>query len=240
MLVHRRFWLHDVPRLMLWCRLRGHKPVVDGYSPHVPGGDAMRWVACDLDRELWRRGHRFVRSAEDVRVFVRSKRAVQRVLASVTTVVEQFPGCSATLISGSAAGCGRSAGRNGNASRPDIRTCAGWASPMIKLGSGPGEWAAGSKGYWPIAGSAVLSRALRNAHWDNLEGSAPDLATAQNNGLTKRRMRARMSSGVKVELADFAAETGLAVTVCHFPEDPQVSSIAPATLIGDARVRPDR
>jgi RNA-directed DNA polymerase len=27
----------------------------------------------DLDRELWRRGHRFVRYADDVRVFVRSR-----------------------------------------------------------------------------------------------------------------------------------------------------------------------
>ncbi|MEU7916968.1 group II intron reverse transcriptase/maturase [Microbispora bryophytorum] len=43
----------------------------------------------DLDRELWKRGHRFVRFADDVRVFVRSRRAAQRVLDSVTTVVEQ-------------------------------------------------------------------------------------------------------------------------------------------------------
>jgi hypothetical protein len=43
----------------------------------------------DLDRELFKRGHRFVRYADDVRVFVRSKRAAQRVLDSVTAVVEQ-------------------------------------------------------------------------------------------------------------------------------------------------------
>ena len=42
----------------------------------------------DLDRELWRRGHRFVRYADDIRVFVRSKRAALRVLDSVTVVVE--------------------------------------------------------------------------------------------------------------------------------------------------------
>jgi hypothetical protein len=46
-LVHRGFWLDDVPRLMLWCRIRGHRPVVDGYGPHKPGGDASRWVTCD-------------------------------------------------------------------------------------------------------------------------------------------------------------------------------------------------
>jgi RNA-directed DNA polymerase len=42
----------------------------------------------DLDRELWSRGLRFVRYADDVRVFVRSKRAASRVLASVTKVIE--------------------------------------------------------------------------------------------------------------------------------------------------------
>ncbi|WP_440063814.1 hypothetical protein [Streptosporangium sp. OZ121] len=46
-LAHRSFWLGDAPRLMLWCRLRGHRPVVDGYDPHRPGGDAARWVCCD-------------------------------------------------------------------------------------------------------------------------------------------------------------------------------------------------
>ena len=43
----------------------------------------------DLDRELFERGHRFVRYADDVRVFVRSERAAQRVLDSVTAVVER-------------------------------------------------------------------------------------------------------------------------------------------------------
>ena len=37
----------------------------------------------DLDRELWKRGHRFVRYADDLRVFVRSERAAQRVFDSV-------------------------------------------------------------------------------------------------------------------------------------------------------------
>lgn len=43
----------------------------------------------DLDRELERRGHRFVRyAADDIRVFVRSERAVHRVLDGITDVVE--------------------------------------------------------------------------------------------------------------------------------------------------------
>ena len=39
----------------------------------------------DLDRELERRGHRFVRYADDCNIYVRSERAGQRVLEGVTT-----------------------------------------------------------------------------------------------------------------------------------------------------------
>jgi RNA-directed DNA polymerase len=43
----------------------------------------------DLDRELWARGHRFVRYADDLRVFVRSERAAQRVFDRVCDVFER-------------------------------------------------------------------------------------------------------------------------------------------------------
>lgn len=43
----------------------------------------------DLDRELERRGHRFVRYADDVMVYVQSERAGQRVIKSITEFVEQ-------------------------------------------------------------------------------------------------------------------------------------------------------
>jgi RNA-directed DNA polymerase len=43
----------------------------------------------DLDRELARRGHRFVRYADDIRIYVRSERAGQRVLESTARFVEQ-------------------------------------------------------------------------------------------------------------------------------------------------------
>jgi len=43
----------------------------------------------DLDRELERRGHRFVRYADDVNIYVRSRRAGERVLASVRTFLEK-------------------------------------------------------------------------------------------------------------------------------------------------------
>jgi group II intron reverse transcriptase/maturase len=42
----------------------------------------------DLDRELGSRGHRFVRYADDVMVYVESERAAQRVMASITQFVE--------------------------------------------------------------------------------------------------------------------------------------------------------
>jgi len=43
----------------------------------------------DLDRELRGRGHRFVRYADDLRVFVRTERAAQRVFESVCGVIER-------------------------------------------------------------------------------------------------------------------------------------------------------
>lgn len=43
----------------------------------------------DFDQEFWSRGHRFVRYADDIRVFVKSQRAAQRVLEQSTKVLEQ-------------------------------------------------------------------------------------------------------------------------------------------------------
>jgi len=43
----------------------------------------------DLDRELERRGHRFVRYADDLMVYVRSQRAGERVIESIGQYVEQ-------------------------------------------------------------------------------------------------------------------------------------------------------
>src|SRR5512140_3539247 len=41
-------------------------------------------VLDDLDKELSRRGHRFCRYADDCNIYVRSRRAGERVMASVT------------------------------------------------------------------------------------------------------------------------------------------------------------
>jgi RNA-directed DNA polymerase len=43
----------------------------------------------DLDWELEKRGHQFVRYADDGRIYVRSRRAGERVMASITQYVEQ-------------------------------------------------------------------------------------------------------------------------------------------------------
>ncbi|MFD5089343.1 hypothetical protein ACFWMR_01985 [Amycolatopsis thailandensis] len=44
-LVNRGLFLHQTPRLTPWCRLFGHRPVVDGYDSTY-GAKSARWVAC--------------------------------------------------------------------------------------------------------------------------------------------------------------------------------------------------
>lgn len=43
----------------------------------------------DFDQEFWGRGHRFVRYAYDIRLFLKSKRAAIRVLDQATRVLER-------------------------------------------------------------------------------------------------------------------------------------------------------
>lgn len=202
----------------------------------------------DLDRELFERGHRFVRYADDVRVFVRSKRAAHRVLDTVTTVIERrlklvvnrekskvVPASVMTVL-----GFGFYFAAGGKVEvRVDPKalerlkrrikemTSRRWSVAMeeriaqlsryttgwmgyFRLADTPGvfdevdkwlrrrmrqirwkewkrfaaryrnlralgiternarEWAGSSKGYWRIAGSAVLDRALPNAYWVDL------------------------------------------------------------------------
>jgi RNA-directed DNA polymerase len=51
-------------------------------------------VLDELDRELERRGHRFVRYADDCNIYVRSEKAGQRVMASLTRFIERRPQAS--------------------------------------------------------------------------------------------------------------------------------------------------
>ncbi len=67
--------------------------VVIGIDEGVPQGSPLspllsNVVLDELDRELDRRGHRFVRYADDANVYVRSERAGLRVMASLTRFIE--------------------------------------------------------------------------------------------------------------------------------------------------------
>ena len=58
----------------------------------MPQGGPLSPLVANLlldrfDKELERRGHRFVRYADDSNIYVKSVRAGQRVLASVTRVL---------------------------------------------------------------------------------------------------------------------------------------------------------
>lgn len=201
----------------------------------------------DFDQMMWSRGHRFVRYADDIRVFVRSKRAADRVLDQCTRILEgtlklrvnrekskTAPAGVATLL-----GYGFYFTRSGvklrvapkalNRAKARIKQLTSrkwsismeerigklnqyirgwmgyfrladtprkfaaldewfrrrmrqirwkeWKRPrtrvvnLRKLGIKPQqawEWGMSSKGYWRIAGSAILHRALPNEHWNTL------------------------------------------------------------------------
>ena len=84
-------------RLLRLIRAYLNAGVMDGGLFHrteegVPQGGPLspllsNLVLDELDRELERRGHRFVRYADDCNIYVRSKRAGQRVMDSVTAFI---------------------------------------------------------------------------------------------------------------------------------------------------------
>ncbi|MDE9884660.1 reverse transcriptase domain-containing protein, partial [Staphylococcus pseudintermedius] len=60
----------------------------------APQGGVISPLLCniylhELDKELEKRGHRFVRYADDFVIFVRTKRAGERVMSSVTKFIEK-------------------------------------------------------------------------------------------------------------------------------------------------------
>src|SRR5579864_3762382 len=65
-------------------------PSVEGTPQGGPLSPLLSNLVLDeLDRELKRRGHRFVRYADDCNIYVRSQRAGQRVMESVTQFITQ-------------------------------------------------------------------------------------------------------------------------------------------------------
>jgi len=66
------------------------RPSVEGTPQGGPLSPLLSNLVLDeLDRELERRGHRFVRYADDSNIYVRSQRAGQRVMKSVTRFITQ-------------------------------------------------------------------------------------------------------------------------------------------------------
>src|ERR1700757_1245512 len=93
-------------RLSFGTRFQGrrqpHPRAVNGLLPVRPGSSGKKVTFCvrgvispllsnlvldELDRELERRGHRFVRYADDCNIYVGSERAGQRVMESVTRFI---------------------------------------------------------------------------------------------------------------------------------------------------------
>jgi group II intron reverse transcriptase/maturase len=91
--------VHDRRLLVLIGRMLKAKVVMpDGVivrtEEGVPQGGPLspllsNVVLDELDQELSRRGHRFVRYADDANIYVRSERAGQRVMASVVRFIER-------------------------------------------------------------------------------------------------------------------------------------------------------
>src|SRR5690606_36319057 len=64
-------------------------PLVSIWGRNVPKPLVLaNLLLDDLDKELERRGHRFCRYADDCNVYVQSKAAGERVMASVTRLLE--------------------------------------------------------------------------------------------------------------------------------------------------------
>ncbi|MFE6126691.1 hypothetical protein ACFQ6Q_00240 [Streptomyces sp. NPDC056437] len=69
-LLNRGYFINGIPRLILACRIRGHRPVVDGYDWQHGDRERARWVVCDrcgirphpqgqLDPDQWQLGQKY-------------------------------------------------------------------------------------------------------------------------------------------------------------------------------------
>lgn len=84
----------DLIGLMLKAKVVMPDGVVQDVEEGVPQGGPLspllsNIVLDELDNELSRRGHRFVRYADDCNIYVRSQRAGERVMASVTRFISK-------------------------------------------------------------------------------------------------------------------------------------------------------
>jgi RNA-directed DNA polymerase len=85
--------LLKIIRRFLEAGMMKHGVCVERYEGTPQGGPLSPLLANllldDLDKELERRGHRFCRYADDCNIYVRSKAAGERVLASISSWVEK-------------------------------------------------------------------------------------------------------------------------------------------------------
>lgn len=66
------------------------RPVTEGAPQGGPLSPLLSNIVLDeLDKELEKRGHKFVRYADDFQIYVKSKRAGERVMESITTFIEK-------------------------------------------------------------------------------------------------------------------------------------------------------
>src|SRR5690606_28426403 len=66
------------------------RPITEGAPQGGPLSPLLSNIVLDeLDKELEKRGHKFVRYADDFQIYVKSKRAGQRVMESITTFIEK-------------------------------------------------------------------------------------------------------------------------------------------------------
>jgi hypothetical protein len=126
---------------------------VEGTPPGSPLSPLLANITLDdLDHEPEWRGHNFVRYADDLRVYVASERAAARVLDVITTLVARRLKLKVNRAKSGVAPATRR--RN-----------------LIALGipaSSASQWSNSRRGYWHLAGSAPLARALPNRYWADL------------------------------------------------------------------------
>ena len=68
---------------------RGYEESVEGVPQGGPLSPLLANIMLnELDKELARRGHKFVRYADDCMILCRSKRAAERVRESIATFIE--------------------------------------------------------------------------------------------------------------------------------------------------------
>ena len=102
------------------------------------------------------------------------------------------PRYSRSLMSGCAAGCGRSGGRSGSARRPDGATCNCWESRRNRLANGPFAQGPLAKRTFRAPAPRLAQRLLAPTGTARVHRSLPPSPGRDAN----RRMRTRTSGGV--------------------------------------------